>query len=57
VYSATAYLLHLNGIVGERDVIDQTTLPQVRMPNRGGFVPDTRPDTGVQPAPVKSSRK
>ena len=57
VYSATAYLLSLNGIVGEHDVIDQTTLPQVKMPNRGGFVADTRPDTGVKPAPVKSSRK
>jgi cytochrome c len=46
VYSATAYLLYLNGIVGERDVLDQTTLPRVKMPNRDGFVRDTRPDTG-----------
>jgi cytochrome c len=36
VYSATAYLLHLNGIVGEHDVLDQTTLP------RTGAKPATR---------------
>jgi sulfane dehydrogenase subunit SoxC len=42
----TAYLLHLNGIVGEHDVLDARTLPRVRMPNRDGFVPDTRPDVG-----------
>jgi mono/diheme cytochrome c family protein len=44
VYGATAYLLFLNGIVGEHDVLNETTLPQVRMPNRDGFVPDSRPD-------------
>ena len=49
VYSATAYLLYLNGIVGEHDVLDQTTLPQVKMPNRDGFVADTRPDTSGKP--------
>jgi cytochrome c len=46
VYAATAYVLFLNGIVGENDVIDQTTLPKVKMPNRDGFVGDPRPDTG-----------
>jgi len=44
IYGTTAYLLYLNGIVGEHDVINQTTLPQVKMPNRNGFVPDARPD-------------
>ena len=44
VYATTAYLLFIIGIIGERDVMDQTTLPQVKMPNRTGFVPDTRPD-------------
>jgi len=57
VYAATAYLLYLNGIVGERDVLDQTTLPQVKMPNRNGFVMDTRPDTGPRPAPVRRSKR
>jgi cytochrome c len=44
VYSAAAYVLFLNGIVGEQDVLDQTTLPKVQMPNRNGFVADPRPD-------------
>jgi cytochrome c len=44
VYAVTAYLLNLNGIVGADTVLDAKTLPQVRMPNRDGFVPDPRPD-------------
>jgi cytochrome c len=46
VYSLTAYVLFLNGIVQENAVIDAKTLPKVEMPNRKGFVPDTRPDVG-----------
>src|SRR5918996_3056548 len=46
VYAVTAYLLHLNGIIGEQDVMDAKTLPLVQMPNRDGFVPDPRPDVG-----------
>jgi cytochrome c len=46
VYAVTAYLLHRNGIIGEQEVMDATTLPQVKMPNRDGFVPDPRPDVG-----------
>ena len=38
VYAITAYLLHLNGVIAENDVIDARTLPKVRMPNREGFV-------------------
>lgn len=44
VYAATAYVLFLNGIVGEQDVLSQTTLVEVKMPNRNGFVADPRPD-------------
>lgn len=44
VYAVTAYLLNLNGIVGAETVLDAKSLPQVRMPNRDGFVPDPRPD-------------
>jgi cytochrome c len=44
VYGATAYILFMNGIVKEQDVIDQTTLAQVKMPNRNGFTADPRPD-------------
>ena len=44
VYSATAYVLFLNGIVGGQDLFNETTLPKVQMPNRNGFVGDPRPD-------------
>ena len=39
VYAVTAYLLHLNGIIGEADVMDAQTLPKVKMPNRDNFIP------------------
>lgn len=42
VYAVTAYVLFLNGIVGEEEVINRETLPKVVMPNRDGFVPDPR---------------
>ncbi len=38
VYAVTAYLLHLNGLVGENDEIDARTLPKVTMPNRDNFI-------------------
>jgi cytochrome c len=38
VYAVTAYLLHLNGIVGTDEQMNAQTLPQVKMPNRDGFV-------------------
>ena len=37
-YAVTAYLLFLNGIIGQKDVMNATTLPKVKMPNRDGFV-------------------
>ena len=46
VYAVTAYLLSLNGIIREGDVINAKTLPQVKMPNRNGFIGDPRPDWG-----------
>jgi cytochrome c len=46
VYSVTAFVLQLNGIVSASDVLDAQTLPRVKMPNREGFVADPRPDTG-----------
>jgi S-disulfanyl-L-cysteine oxidoreductase SoxD len=49
IYGTTAYLLFLNGIIGERDVVDQVTLPQIKMPNRDGFTADPRPDIGGKP--------
>ena len=49
VYAAVAYVLNLNGIVGSDAVMDATSLPKVRMPNRDGFVADPRPDVGSSP--------
>lgn len=43
-YAVAAYILFLNHIIGPRDVLDATTLPQVRMPNRGGFTADSALD-------------
>ena len=52
VYAVTAYLLHLNGILKEDEVVDAATLPRIQMPNRDGFVPDARPDVGrTSPTP------
>jgi len=44
VYSVTAYVLSLNKIIREDEVMNAKTLPQVRMPNRDGFIGDPRPD-------------
>ena len=38
VYALCAYLLFLNGIIGLEVRLDAKTLPQVKMPNRDGFV-------------------
>ena len=38
VYAVSAYILQLNGIIGEAEVMDARTLPQVQMPNRDGFI-------------------
>jgi hypothetical protein len=34
VYAVTAHILRLNGIIGDDDVIDARTLPQVKRPKR-----------------------
>jgi len=39
-YAVTAYILQLNAIVPEGAVMDQGSLPKVRMPNRDGFIPE-----------------
>ena len=36
-YALTAYLLSLNKLIGDNDVMDAKTLPQVKMPNRDNF--------------------
>jgi cytochrome c len=43
VYAVSAYVLYLNGIVGEDVAMNAQTLPQVKMPNQDGFVSDWPP--------------
>lgn len=38
VYAITAYLLAINKIIGENDVMNAETLPKVKMPNRDNFI-------------------
>ena len=38
VYAVSAYILSLNGIIPEDASVDAVTLPNVKMPNRHGFV-------------------
>jgi len=38
IYAVSAYLLHLNGIVGREQLLDARSLPRIRMPNRDGFI-------------------
>jgi S-disulfanyl-L-cysteine oxidoreductase SoxD len=38
VYALTAYILSLNKLIGENDVMDAQTLPKVKMPNRDNFI-------------------
>jgi cytochrome c len=44
VYAVSAFILAEAGIIGRDQVMNATTLPDVLMPNRDGFVPDPRPD-------------
>lgn len=43
-YALTAYLLFANGIIDRDAVMSARTLPEVRMPNRDGFVWAVSPD-------------
>ena len=43
VYAVSAYVLFLNGIVGEDAVMNAQSLPAVKMPNRDGFISDWPP--------------
>jgi cytochrome c len=38
VYALTAYILAENKLIGANDVMNAKTLPQVKMPNRDGFI-------------------
>jgi len=45
-YAAVAYILNMNGIIRQDQVIDAKSLPKIVMPNRDGFIPDPRPEGG-----------
>ena len=38
VYALTAYVLYLNKLIGENEVMSAETLPKVKMPNRDNFI-------------------
>jgi hypothetical protein len=44
VYAVSAYILNLNGLLAADATLDAKTLSAIRMPNRGMFVGDPRPD-------------
>lgn len=44
IYAVVAYLLAEGNVIDKATVLDAQTLPQVRMPNRDGFIPDPRPE-------------
>ena len=44
VYAVSAYILHLNGLLPPDATLDAKTLSAIKMPNRGMFVGDSRPD-------------
>ena len=37
-YALTAYILALNNLISENDLMDAKTLPQVKMPNRDNYI-------------------
>ncbi|MBS1825247.1 MAG: cytochrome c [Acidobacteria bacterium] len=45
-YAVSAYILQQNGLIGANEAMNAKTLPQVKMPNKDGFIADPRPDTG-----------
>ena len=44
VYAVTAYIYNLNGLVDVNAIVDAKYLSSMKMPNREGFISDTRPD-------------
>src|SRR6266699_861619 len=56
VYALVAYILNLNDIIGNDQMMDAKSLPKGKMPNRDGFVEDPRTDVGNQTANKKENR-
>lgn len=60
-YAVSAYILHLNGLMPENGVGDAKTFTALVMPNRDGFISDTRPDVKAERCmsncpPISSTR-
>ena len=49
VYAVSAYLLNLNGLLAADATLDAQTLSAIKMPNRGMFTDDPRPDVRNPP--------
>jgi mono/diheme cytochrome c family protein len=53
LYAVSAYILALNKIIGEEEVMDAKTLPQVKMPNRDNFIIWDADKIGYEPIPMQ----
>lgn len=51
LYALSAYILALNKIIREDEVMDAKTLPQVKMPNRDNFIVWDQDKIDYQPVP------
>lgn len=52
LYALSAYILALNKIIREDEVMDAKTLPQVKMPNRDNFIVWDQDKIDYQPVPT-----
>lgn len=46
IYAVTAYILHMNDVVGADFELSRENFATVKMPNEQGFIDDPRPDAG-----------
>jgi len=53
LYALSAYILSLNKIIGENDVMDAKSLPQVKMPNRDNFIVWDQDKIGYDPLRIE----
>jgi mono/diheme cytochrome c family protein len=53
LYALSAYILALNKIIGDEEVMDAKSLPQVKMPNRDNFVIWDADKIGYEPIPMQ----
>ena len=51
LYALSAYILALNKIIRDDEVMDAKTLPQVKMPNRDNFIVWDQDKIDYQPIP------